>query len=57
MHYPNKAFASIIRETTTKPGILNIPLTIYTFSILKDEHVPLKFLVTKYCVMTNHGYT
>jgi len=28
----------------------------YPFSILADEHVPLKFLVTKYFIVINHEY-
>jgi len=28
----------------------------YPFSISTNEHVPLKFLVTKYFVMINHRY-
>jgi len=28
----------------------------YPFSISTDEHVPLKFLVTKYVIMVIHRY-
>jgi len=50
----------------TKPGIPNLSLTMYPFSIPKDkhvpfsistdEHVPLKFLKTKYFIMINQLY-
>jgi len=28
----------------------------YPLGIPTDEHMPLKFLVTKYFIMHNHGY-
>jgi len=28
----------------------------YPFSILTDEDIPLKFLMTKYFIMINHKY-
>jgi len=37
-------------------GITNLSLTMYPFSISTDEHVPLKFLMTKHFIMTNHIY-
>jgi len=43
-------------ENSSKPGVPNLPLTMYRFSISADEHVPLKFLMTKYFIMINHKY-
>jgi len=31
----------------SQPEVLNLSLTMYPFSISTDEHVPLKFLMTK----------
>jgi len=33
--------------TSIRLGVPNLPLTMYPFSISTDEHVPLKFLMTK----------
>jgi len=32
-------------------------MSMYPFSISKDKHVALKFLMTKYFIMINHRYT
>jgi len=29
-------------SSSSKPGVPNLPLTMYSFSILTDEHVPLQ---------------
>jgi len=40
-----------------KSGVPNLSLTMYPFSISTDENVPLKFLMTKYCIMPKiHRY-
>jgi len=31
-------------------------MSMYPFNILTDEHVPLKFLMTKYFIMIKHRY-
>jgi len=41
---------------SARPGIPNLSLTMYPFRIPTDEHVPLKFLMTKYFVVSNHRY-
>ena len=46
-------------KTTIKAyrsGVPNLCLTMYIFRISTDEHLPLKFLMKKYFIMTNHKY-
>jgi len=44
------------RTMLYQPGVPNLSLNMYTFSISTDEHVPLKVLMEKYFSMTNHRY-
>jgi len=37
-------------------GVPNFSVIMYPFSISTDEHVPRKFLMTKYFIITNHSY-
>jgi len=37
---------------TSRPGVLNLSLTMYPFSISTYEHVPRKFLMTKYFIIS-----
>jgi len=43
-------------STPYRTGVPNLSLTMYPFSIPTDEHVPLKFLMTKYFIMIIHRY-
>jgi len=38
---------SLLPRLRFRTGVTKLFLAIYPFSILKDEHVPLKFLMTK----------
>jgi len=38
---------TVLWEVWFKPGVPNLSLTMYPFSILPDKHVPLKFLIIK----------
>jgi len=37
-------------------GVPNLSLTMYPFGNSTNEHVPLKILISKYFIMTNHKY-
>jgi len=43
-------------SSSLSAGVPNLFLTMHPFSISKDEHVPLNFLVTKYFIMINYRY-
>jgi len=42
------------RKTAYSSGVPNLSLTMYPFSILTDEHVPLTFLMTIHFIMIIH---
>jgi len=48
--------SKMIRWCYSRSGVSNIYLTMYPFSVSADEHVPLKFHISKYFIMSNHSY-
>jgi len=46
----------LTKVVLSSAGRPNLSLTMYPFSIPTDEHVTLKFLMTKYFIIINHRY-
>jgi len=39
---------ALLKKKRSRSGVLQLSLTMYLYSISTDEHVPLKFLTTKW---------